>query len=310
MTYKALKNRTIVVSAICIPLIIIISFIKPNTIGAINKVEYDRFWTYKVHSKKKYNMLILGDSRVYRGVSPNAINKITPNLKILNFGFSSGILNKEIFSEANKRLNQTSGVKIILIGLTPASITDHDNSHLDELLKLTKSQIFDRLYVNFFISKLLSPLKPSEVFSVNSKPNDEIIKEVFNDDGWVASSSNKQNPEKSLDSYRKFWESNKVSNSKINDMCSTIAEWTKEGVLVFVFRPPTFEDMDLLENEMSGINENDMIENIRMNGGHWIFLENKNSRYVCYDGSHLNAQSAILLSEDLAYEIKKVLQDR
>lgn len=310
MAYNILKNKTIVVLVICAPLMILISFIKPNSLGAINKAEFDRFWAHKVHTKKKFNMLVLGDSRVYRGVSPEAMNKIIPNIKILNFGFSSGILNKELFSEANKRLNQASKLKIILIGLTPASITDHENTHLEEQLKLTKSQIFDRLYMNFFISKLLSPLKPSEVFSVNSKPNDEIIKEVFNNDGWVASSSNKQNPEKSLDSDRKFWESNKVSNSKINDLCSAIAEWTKEGVLVFVFRPPTFEDMDLLENEMSGINETSLIENIEFNGGHWIYVDNNHSRYTSYDGSHLDAKSAILLSEDLAYEVKKLLLKR
>jgi hypothetical protein len=303
---RLLRNRTFGVLILCVPVVIIISLSKPNSLKTNNKVESDRFWTYKVHSRKKFNMLIIGDSRVYRGISPQAISKVMPGIKISNFGFSSGILNNEMYSEAYNRIDQNSEHKIILVGISPGSLTDYENDHFHSIRKMTNSEIIDKMYINYFVSKFLTPIKPSELFSDETQLPPDNIKEVFYDNGWVASTSEESNHFKNLDSYKIFWETNKVSKSRINDLYLKIAEWTKNGVDVFTFRAPASKEIDSLENGLSGFNENELRDHIRKNGGHWIFLDSSYNRYQSYDGCHLNAKSAMLLSEDLALEMNKV----
>ena len=293
---------------LAIPFVFLISLFKTNSSQAIYKVEYDRFWTYKVHSKKKFDMIILGDSRVYRGISPQAINKILPKIKIDNFGFSSGILNNEIFMEADKRIDQLAKLKIILIGISPGSLTEYENTHFRDIRKQPNSEVFDKLYMNYFISKFLSPVKPSEVFMIKKQSEPETIKEVFYNNGWVASTTNDSNHSKYISSYQKYWAENKVSKSRIDDLKARIATWTKDGVFVFAFRAPSSLEIDTIENRVSGFDENDLSEKIKSDGGHWIPLIDKYNRYLSYDGCHLKAKSAMLLSEDIALEIKRVLK--
>jgi hypothetical protein len=308
---KLFVNRSFLVLLISIPLILLVSLSKPNSIQSIYKVENDRFWTYKVHSGNKYNMLILGDSRVYRGISPSVINKEITDISICNFGFSSGKLNSEIYNEAYKRMDLAVGKKIVLIGISPVSLIEEENDQLHEILKYTRSEIFDKIYVNFISAKFLTPLKPSDFLKVKNEKDALIIKETFYDNGWVSTSSNQTNHSEYLILYRKIWESKKVSQKRLNDLYHTVGEWTKEGIRVFAFRVPSSEEMDNLENDLSGFNETDCKSNIILNGGEWLDLKDKYTRYQSYDGSHLDDKSAILLSGDLAVEIKrKILANR
>jgi hypothetical protein len=63
--------------------------------------------------------------------------------------------------------------------------------------------------------------------------------------------------------------------------------------------------MDDMENELSGFVESDCQVNVIQNGGHWIDLKEEVCNYSSYDGSHLDDESAIMLSGDLAREIKR-----
>lgn len=306
---KFLKNRLIIVILITIPAVLLISLTKTDTSQKNIKVEYDHFWTYKVHSKKKYNMLIIGDSRVYRGISPNAINKIIPNIKILNFAFSAGKLNNEIYAEARKRLDNKSKIKVILVGITPGGLTDIDNNQLHEIMKLTNAEVFDKIYMNYFISKFITPLKPSELFRTHTKISPGIVNEVYHDNGWAATNSVQPNQTELLEVYRKGWSGTTVSTNKINDLCSAITEWKNQNILVFALRIPAAREMEELENSVSGFNEEEIKENIIKAGGHWIELTDKYSKYRTYDGSHLDEKSALFLSEDIAKDIKEQLKE-
>jgi hypothetical protein len=183
MMKNLLKNRSVIVLIISIPAIIFLALIKPNSLESVYKAEFDRFWAFKVHSHRKYNMMILGDSRIYRGISPQAINKVIPDISICNFGFSSGKLNNEIYSEAEKRLNPSGKFRIVLIGISPVSLIDEDNDHLHEIMKLTKAEVFDKIHTNYFLTRFTAPVKPSELFKSRNKNDSTMIRETFYDNG-------------------------------------------------------------------------------------------------------------------------------
>jgi hypothetical protein len=56
---------------------------------------------------------------------------------------------------------------------------------------------------------------------------------------------------------------------------------------------------------MSGFRENEFIERFEESGGKWLYFSAE--PYHSYDGSHLNKQSALILSHDLAKKILNYL---
>ena len=50
-------------------------------------LESDLFWNEKRYGKQQYDVLLMGDSRTYMGVSPEILREYIPNMDIYNFGF-------------------------------------------------------------------------------------------------------------------------------------------------------------------------------------------------------------------------------
>ena len=86
-----------------------------------------------------------------------------------------------------------------------------------------------------------------------------------------------------------------------------IRTWEKAGIQVFAFRVPSSVEMEVLENSISGYNNEQVRNAIEMSGGEWLSIPNKES-YHSYDGSHLHHNSAILLSEELGKQLKNKLK--
>lgn len=53
----------------------------------------DSFWLQKANAEARYDIVLLGDSRVYRGISPEDMAIVLDGYEILNFGFSANGLN-------------------------------------------------------------------------------------------------------------------------------------------------------------------------------------------------------------------------
>ena len=81
-----------------------------------------QFWIHKVHTSERFDMIFVGDSRIYRGIAPSEIQKKMPALSVFNFGFSSGGLNATLLDAAERKL-LGSGRKIIILGVSPNALT-------------------------------------------------------------------------------------------------------------------------------------------------------------------------------------------
>lgn len=62
-------------------LVIGLSFIFPKN---EEKYKSELFWSRKTFAPKKYDVVLMGDSRVYRGLSPKKMVSNLPGMKILN----------------------------------------------------------------------------------------------------------------------------------------------------------------------------------------------------------------------------------
>lgn len=285
-------------------IVLALSFYMPK-----NKDKYlgDHFWTQKTFAPKAYDVVIMGDSRIYRGVSPLAIEKALPGLKVLNFGYSNGGLNPVMFDAAQKKLSDESGNKVIVIGVSPNCITgfSQNNAQYIQEKNRPREDIFERLYLN----KLLfyfSPTTPEALKEkLAQKPVTRYYRNEYYPNGYVLSEKFPVDSTEAIASYIQDYTNYKVEDQFIDILTTQVGNWSKEGIKVIGFRPPTTLAMRALEDTMGHYNESLIKERFCKAGGYWVDLNPR--KFKTYDGSHLDPHSAVLLSEVISNEIGKVL---
>ncbi|HOO83534.1 MAG TPA: hypothetical protein PLS94_03140 [Prolixibacteraceae bacterium] len=301
MKGKANISITLELAAI---LCALLSFVLPK-----NDEKYlsEYFWSRKTLSKQKYNMVIMGDSRVYRGVSPQIMQKHLPQLKILNFGYSNGGLNPTMFNAAEQKLATTSSSKIIVMGITANSISAYTEKNLQYTQELTRprEEVIERLYFSP-IKYWFSPVTPQilKTWLFEPPPVSYYINE-YHLNGYVRSEKFPVDTMEAIPSYVKDFTNYKVDGEKLEALYKQVSEWNKKGIVVVGFRPPISYPMCMLEDTMGLYNEAEIEANMNKAGAHWLKLDC--TRFKTYDGSHLDEYSAVQLSDTLAKYVQYLL---
>lgn len=295
---------TIIVAAV---LVVLLSFILPK-----NEEKYlsEMFWTRKIFAPENYNIVLMGDSRVYRGLSPETMQKELPGLKILNFGFSNGGLNPTMFEAAEMKLTKSKGSKIIVLGISANTITDYSKSNQQYLQELTRprEEVLERLYtfpVSYWFSST-SPEKLKQIFNDTNNITNNYYLNTYHRNGYVESDKFPIDTTESIPSYISDFTNYKVEKSILQALFRQVEKWDKKGITVVAFRPPVSQPMIILEDSLGLFNERYLSEGLTTVGGNWIKLNNNN--YKTYDGSHLNLESTNKLSQKIAVEIKKLVK--
>ena len=292
-------------------LIGIFGAVKPMPLDPLvaNRAVRNWFWANKVHNSMTYDLILLGDSRLYRGVSPAAMKDVLgQDYKILNFGFSSGGLNPRMYREADKRFVKDGSAKTVVMAVTPYSLTDDaaKNKHFLQEFTRPKEEVLQYLAYDPFWS-FLSPVSPNmlrkKILGKERGPHVYYYEDFF-PDGWVASYTVPKDQERALKSYTDTFSKYQVDLKLIEELCEQTQEWSQKGIMVFAFRPPVSKKMLELENELSGFDQSFFIEKFEACGGVWMNINP--SDYETYDGSHLQRESAIMLSSEIAKKISDI----
>lgn len=293
-----LKLKILGTILITLGLSLLVGFTRPKT--DYSKLLFDWFWVNKTHYSTNNNIIFVGDSRIYRGISTEAVKTIFPNQRVLNLGYSSGGLNNEIFDFATNLLNPKSKIKIIVLGISPFSLTEEarKNEHFLQELNRPSAEIIERKYINPYIY-LFEPIKITDYQPISNKI---IYPQIFHSGGWVESFKLPENKSEALTSYRNTLSKTKLSKISIDETLEFVSKMKNKGVEIYGFRPPSCEEMEKLENEISDFNENEFQTLFEKNGGIWIDIPNRYS-FNSYDGSHLHYESAKKLSIILAKKI-------
>lgn len=318
-----------IVSAILLSLVLtgLVLIIKPAGIARMDteRVRSRRFWVRKVFPGKKFNMLILGDSRVYRGLSPGDMQSGLPGLSIHNFGFAAGGLNSEMYIAAEKLLDKQNMPNLVLLGITPLALTagrkeyrilskigeasGNENEQFNLESKKPWEEIFQSLYIDPFI-KRLQPFSPAALIRVASgapeRPENEYGENEYHDNGWMASNESPRDFGPTLKIYRDIYSTSGVSPALVEELLAWTREWNNKGISVFAFMMPCSKEMEELEKEMCGLNRKALKERFKDAGGIW--LEVDSTLYYCYDGTHLTKESAARLSRDISKQIALYLK--
>lgn len=304
---KLFRDRCFLTLALTLVLVLVAGLFKP--VAQDSRVKSDAFWLKKTHYKKDFDLVIMGDSRAIRAFAPEAMKADLPDYRVYNFAYSGGGLNPPMYRAAQQKLDKKSGKKIILLGVTPRSLTSLSNRNVlfRKQKRIPQTEIFQQVYIN----PLLAFFEPVKIIGLMDMlwPNKkkEILKQEFRSSGWVASTAEPENPQKLLKPYMEYYSKTRVSQKNVVHLVKQTKKWVSKGIKVFALRVPTTAPMVALEEKHSGFDEVDLVKRFTAAGGIWIPV-NPNS-YSSYDGSHLNKQSAIKLSGDVARYINEKLNN-
>ena len=274
-------------------------------------------WLKKVTKDPAYSVLLIGDSRTYRGINPVILEKML-HLPTYNAGLSGGGMNTTMFRFfENNKMSPEPGLKIIVLGITPFSLVSEQrgNKHLNSLLKKSKEtqqfQFGELDYLSIFF-------KP-----INNRRFKKIRRKIFKKEKadsfklktvWINGALfhgvkfNQKWYNDGLNQYREGAANGKFSQESLSDLCTSTRRWTERGILVFGFRPPTSSQMEAIENQLPHYSEQRVKTLFEKAGG--IYLAFPKDAYQTYDASHLNRASADRFSKDLAEAIKHELIKR
>lgn len=286
-------NQKIAVFLI-ISLLLTLAIIEWNPEREMSEAARENFWTEKTHNEEKFDVVIYGDSRIYRGVSPAHITEET-NLSAYNFGYSSGSMSSQMLEFASSHLDH-SNRPVFILGISPHSLTKDamkDEQFLQEDGR-SALEVLKRKKLAGFMS-IFDPIRPSDLFAKGAN------QDQLNEGGWMSNPGNEIDTLNGLEHYRKVLTDNPIVPEAVEDMLSFVTELSSKGVRVIGFRPPTMSSMEALENDLLNFDQMDLAKRFEEHGGEWLNFDL--NEFQTYDGSHLQKESAIFLSKKLAEKL-------
>ena len=255
-------------------------------------ISMDRFWQNKKFKVHQADMVLMGDSRTFIGLSPQKMEARLPEgIEIFNFGFESGGLNTFMFDRAIKKLDFSRPYpKVIVLGITPNTLTDR--SVLNNHYNIIESKVL--LYENYF-EPISLPHLIQDFFDVQYPR----YSKHFTEDGWCAMDLHPRDTSIWPKKFRSLFQKTQVDSMVVKTLYQQVRQWCSDGIWVFGFRPPTCMEMVQVENEFSGFNEERFIKQFTESGGIW-YDPPRETEYITFDGSHLTKESAEKLSGYLA----------
>ncbi|MGD8759076.1 MAG: hypothetical protein PVJ07_02355 [Anaerolineales bacterium] len=310
-------------------LILITGFIlsRLSTPHRESTIARSRFWALKTHGDQQVDMILIGDSRTYQGLSPRLMQTVLEDYRILNFAYSAGGLNPVMYREAEDRLDPESDMRAVVLGISPSNllIISAGNDHFLEWKLKDPWEIFLALHLYpayrfLYPIDLVEWVRPAE---------DTGYRVAYHDDGWVASwvepgPDAPPTPELSLSGCNQAPPAEapngpaptpkappgspyRVSSVIVNALLDQTRAWTQQGIHVFALRLPTPASKIQAENELTGLSDWEFAQAFEAAGGVWFWMPPE--AYPTLDGTHLGKHSAMQLSLDLAACIQEWLQE-
>jgi hypothetical protein len=254
-----------------------------------SQMTMDAFWANKVSNPKKYDIIFIGDSRIYRGINPSIVSEIT-KASVLNYGFSAAGLDSILIDEGIKHLDP-NGKKMLVFGISPSAFTNVaiKNEHFHSLKKINNKDLWIR-------KNLYPQLTYFDAFSlaeIKKHLNKEAYSQVCKADGFIESNKSPSDSTAAISAYEDYFKHNAINELQQQKFISLLQILQTKGIKCYAFRVPTTLPMTVLENS---IFDNQLFKlKINQTGAHWMAIPQNG--FESYDGSHLSGASANKLSQ-------------
>ena len=270
------------------------------------------YWMEKLCWGADADVVVAGDSRVYRGIDPAAFQGAQSIAR--NFGFSSAKFTREYVEHAASLLSP-KGQRVLVLGITPFSlcrVNGGNNGYQQAQRDLARLRLPVQLARAFEEwETLFQPVSVDAGFGragrVRALTNDYV--QVFHENGWVESDRIVADPIASgVAIVRQDFPEGAAPSLDLQVLLNCVRSLDDRGVRVIGFRPPLPPDVAVLEDALGHLDYSELAEQFRMAGGSWVNVDWTGLR--SYDGSHLDGVSAAELSKRLAEHITRERSQR
>lgn len=247
------------------------------------KLKFKSFWLQKTFFEPGKEMLIIGDSRVYRGINPDQDPK---KRNIMNLGYSSAGISSELI---NTVIEYNDNPKVTLVlGITPLAFTDPSFSNHVWKRYLQTSRLDRLIDENYFFNQLFSPFSLDQLKKSHPHPFKQTF---FYKTGFVGTDHENYDTSIAVNSYTKTFSEYKFNPKLFLSTANTLKGLIKNGIKVYAFLMPVHRDLKFVEDNQSGFRLPFAKKTLTEIGVKWIDLNFTNS-VQSYDGSHMNFETA------------------
>ncbi len=273
-----------------------------------------RFFTLKTAWEDDFDCVLLGNSRIYRGISPREMQKVLPDYRIVNLGFSSGGLNPAIYELAEQALAETGPRKVVVLGVE--GIVLHEWS-LENECYLSYRQVGEGdLWMMLAFGDVLEKFSPLTLkqlrvlLGLESEDPPQTHNVYYPRTGWCASDALVSDlVKKKIEEFRSSdTRHGPIVDAAVRELLQQIRTWHDRGVLVVGFRPPIHPERKALEDALAQYDEDQLVKQFQAAGGVWLTFDPAD--YPTYDSSHLSEATARRFSHDLAEAIAERLKNQ
>lgn len=273
--------------------------------------EPERFWKDKILAQGPYRVIVAGDSRVYRGVAPEALARALdmPADQVLNFGFSANAYNQR-YIERIDQLFAATGRRVLAVAITPGSLTPQSmakNGYLtweDRFGNLRHDWLarmqhrVEAPLLDIAESRWFAPITEDTVRRwLEPASERRKVYQHFTATGWVASRGEPIDLSFYHAWFGKKFVDNQVSAEAVQRLLRWVTSARARGIEVVGLRMPMGASLRDIEDRASGMDWAAVIAGFQAAGGVW--LEFDGDAYQTFDGSHLLADEARRFSADL-----------
>jgi len=298
------KYKIIFFLPIALLIVVVLKLVLPTP--NLNDLFRDYCWIKKTHSTEQFNVLAVGDSRIYKGVNPMFLVGDDLVMNSVNLGYSSAGYSDEYLSFVSGRIKEDDK-SVVLCGITPYSFTPEalKNEHYHSFFDKNKKEVYKILFLSSYLEHF-PRYSPAEIWDYFSEiPVTQLYFQDYKENGWVESYQIPFDSTSGLKAYRKNFVDNTCDTKAVENYYDWVKEMSSNDITIVGFRPPTTLAMEQLEDSLSGFNYSSFIEGFEQNGGVWLKFSLND--YSSYDGSHLHYKSANKFTKNLAQEIEKYL---
>ena len=255
------------------------------------------FFRMKLAWREAADVVVLGNSQVYRGIDTQAFAEQCPGVSTLNFGFS-GVLMRASYVEASLPVLRRDGAKLLLVGINPLQFKSERLG--DGFVETRRHDAQFRLPWKFEakLQPLLARLRPLE----QPLPAAKLVHWEYRPDGFVASDSPAMTIQPARYArYANSYVANPFSEKMYRDLLEQLVRLKRSGYRVMVFPTYSSPQFELIDARMSGLDDARLEADSRRLGLDFLPLAVDGLR--SYDGTHLDAHSAAIFSRRLGQAV-------
>ena len=255
------------------------------------------FWQLKLSQSPANDIVLVGNSRVYLGLSPHHMAKACGNPRIFNFGFVACTLDRRYLEHAVSLLDPDSPNPTLVLGLCPHLLMkpagNNGYNYWASQEPPERGSLLQQILRDNFSGKAFFKTNARNLLNLSRG----LPLNRYFADGWEACLPVRKPSDRYIKVAARLARNKQVNLGMVDELIEFTSKLHQRGITVLAYRPPSAAHLCRLEEDASGLDFDDFSQRFQQAGGRWLHINPEN--YQTFDGAHLDFRNATRLSKEV-----------